>query len=132
MFFTASGVITIACLLYKRLFSWTRFETFVTALVVVCLVVWALSGPMWATVASSVAVFIAGFPQIRDSWREPNLKTGLIYIGYTLVNLSSFIAGKDWSVKERFYYGLTTIMVLTIAAASLRKELRLVVESWPD
>jgi hypothetical protein len=122
VFFTMSGFMTFGCLLYKRLFIWTSFETKVAALVAVCLVVWAMSGPMWATVASTIAVFISGFPQMRDSWRHPDLKTGLIYVGFTAVNLSSFFAGKDWSIKERFYYGVCSVLVIIIALVSLLRK----------
>ena len=117
----ACGTLVILSLVYKRLFRWTRFETFVLILVLVCLFVWSLSGSRWATIASTMAVCISGGPQIRDSWRTPDWTTGLIYTGYMLASSLSFLGGKSWTVEERFYPGMMALLSLVIASASFRK-----------
>lgn len=120
VFYCICGTIVTLSLVYKRLFSWTRFESFVLGLVIICLVVWSLSGSRWATIASTIAVCISGAPQIRDSWRTPDRTTGLIYVGYILANGLSFFGGKTWTIEERFYPGMMALLCLTIATASFR------------
>jgi len=122
VFYCTCGTLVTLSLVYKRLFKWTRFETFVLSLVIVCLVVWSLSGSRWATIASTIAVCISGCPQIRDSWRTPDRTIGLIYIGYVLANSLSFFGGKIWTIEERFYPGMMALLCLVIATASFRKK----------
>lgn len=122
MFYCTCGILVILSLVYKRLFSWSKFESFVLGLVVICLVVWSLSGSRWATIASTIAICISGTPQIRDSWRTPDRTTGMIYMGYVLANSLSFFGGKAWTVEERFYPGMMVILCITIAWVSFRKK----------
>lgn len=118
--YNTCGLLVTSSLVYKKLFKWTRFETFVLALVIICLIIWSLSGPMWATIASTVAIFISGCPQIRESWQEPDRKTSLIYWGYTLANALSFFGGKAWTIEDTFYPGMMTLLCLVIALAAAR------------
>jgi len=122
VFYCTCGMLVSLSLVFKRLFTWTRFETFVLFLVIVCLVVWSLSGSRWATIASTIAVCISGAPQIRDSWRTPDRTTGLIYMGYVLANSLSFLGGTTWTIEERFYPGMMVLLCLTIATAAFRKK----------
>ena len=121
VWYVFGGSVTVGSLLYTKQFKWTKFETFCLFLIIICLAIWYESGARTATIASSIAVFIAGLPQIRDSWKEPDKGVGLIYAGYILVNFFSFLAGDDWSVKERFYPGLMVILCSLITAACFRK-----------
>ncbi len=124
VFYCTCGTIVTLSLVYKRLFSWTKFESFVLGLVTICLVVWSLSGSRWATIASTIATCISGAPQIRDSWRTPNRTTGMIYMGYVVANGLSFFGGKTWTIEERFYPGMTALLCLAIAMASFRKRVQ--------
>ena len=122
VFYCTCGTVVVLSLIYKRLFTWTQFETFILALVIVCLIIWGLSGPRWATIASTVAVCISGCPQVRDSWREPDRTTGLIYIGYTVTNSLSFFGGKAWTIEDRFYPGMMALLCITIATTAFRRK----------
>lgn len=115
------GTTVVVCLLYRKLFKWTRFESFVLILVILCLMIWSMSGPRWATIASTIAVWISGCPQIRDSWRKPDRMVGLIYMGYTIASGLSFLGGKSWSIEERFYPGMMTTLCGAIAIAAMRE-----------
>ncbi|HEY4511415.1 MAG TPA: hypothetical protein VJH55_01095 [Candidatus Paceibacterota bacterium] len=121
VFYCIGGSLVCASLLYTKQFKWTGFETFVLLLVFICLAVWAVSGPRWGTVASTLAVIISGAPQIKDSWRQPDRQTGYIYLGYILANAFSFWGGKAWTIEDRFYPGMCAILCAAIACASLRK-----------
>ncbi len=115
------GWIVIGTLIYKKQFKWTSFETFVLSLVVICLVIWYMSGSHWATIASTLAVVISGFPQIRDSWNTPDRTTGHIYMGYVFANGLSFLGGKAWTIEDKFYPGMMTLLCLAIGCAAYRK-----------
>lgn len=119
--YVIGGSLVTLCLIYKRLCKWTWFETLVLMLVVICLVIWKLSGPKWATIASTIAVCISACPQIRDSWKGPDKMTGLIYLGYAIVNSLSFFGGKTWTIAERFYPGMMVPFCFAVAFAALRK-----------
>ena len=116
------GSVVTLLLLIKQPFKWTWFETFVTFLVIICLIVWKLSGSKMATIASTLAVVISGFPQFLKSWQKPDKKTGCIYLGYTLANFLSFLGGQAWTIEERFYPGACVILCFSIALAALRRE----------
>ncbi len=122
VFYVIGGSFVIASLLYKKLFKWTWFEWLILALVIICLVVWKMSGSRTAIVASTLAVFIAGVPQIVESWRKPDKQTGYIYIGYVVANFLSLMGGKGWLIEERFYPGVCVILCGLIAAAALHRK----------
>ncbi len=107
--YTVGGSITALCILKSRNFNWTRFESFVTFLVIVCLVIWYHSGPRNATIASTLAMVIAGIPQTVASYRKPWETPILIFVGYFFANLLSTLGGKDWSIEEVFYPASATI-----------------------
>lgn len=112
---------TAFILICKKQFKWTRFETFVTFLVLVCIGFWYTSGPRWATISSSIAVVISGLPQIKDSWNKPDRTTGLIYIGYVFTNTLFFFSGKNWTIEDRFYPGMMVPLCIAIAFSALHK-----------
>ncbi len=119
--YVAGCTLVIASIVKSKNFGrWTSYETFVSIMVVGCCVAWALSGSWYATIFSTAGVVIAGLPQIRDSWRNPETSPVLIYIGYTVANSLSTIGGKSWTVEERLYSGACTILTLVVIGASLR------------
>lgn len=121
IFYCIGGTLVCVSLLYTKQFRWTRFETFVLSLVIACLVLWAMSGSRWATIASTLAVVISGAPQIKDFWLQPDKRTGYLYLGYVLANGFSFLGGKSWTIEERFYPGMCVLLCIAIAIAAFRK-----------
>lgn len=120
--YITGGTLVWISLLLKRQFKWGKKEWGTLSLVIVCLVVWYFSGSYWATIASTIAVCISAYPQYvesRDADRDPI--TGYIYAGYGVANTLFFLAGKDWSVEERFYAGMVIPLCVAIAWAALRK-----------
>jgi hypothetical protein len=115
------GTLVAISLIVKKQFTWTWFENLVLCLVAVCIVVWCLSGPRMATIASTLAVVISGIPQFKDSWQKPDRTTGFIYAGYILANGLFMFAGKTWTIEERFYPGCCVLLCTAIAVAALRK-----------
>lgn len=115
------GTAVSAALIYEKQFKWTWFETLVLFLVFVCLTIWAVSGSRMATIASTLAVAISGLPQLRDSWLKPDRQTGYIYLGYVFANGFSLLGGKAWTVEDRFYPGVCTVLCVLITIVAFRK-----------
>jgi hypothetical protein len=121
MYVLGCSVILISILIKDGIFIWTRFETYVGLLVLACIVGWIQSGPRFATIFSSVAMVIASFPQIVDSWKKPHEVPVFVYIGYFVVNLLSAIGGKSWTIEERFYPLMCVFICAIFVGFSLRK-----------
>ena len=115
-------VITVL-LLYKRQFEWSITETITSLLVVVCLIVWYSAGNKGAIVASSLAVVIAGIPQMAHTMRQPEHTPVPVYLMWTTANIISFAAGRDWSIEERFYAFCAMLLCLAILGIALLKQL---------
>ncbi len=111
----------LVAILRARTFSWTWFETLTSALVIVCIIIWAVSGDRAATIASAIAVAIASIPQLVDFWKKPREAPLLTYVAFTAANGISILAGKDWSVEERFYPTVCTIATTLFIFAAARK-----------
>jgi hypothetical protein len=123
-FYVLGGCLVCFCIVKSKTFTWSRWDSFVTFLVVVCMVVWSVSGLYPAIIASTLAVFIAGTPQIRDSWSNPWQDSVLTWFGFTVVNALWLIGGKEWSVPERFYPLVCTILTASIFLGAVQKYLR--------
>ena len=115
------GTAVSAALIYMRQFRWTWFENCVLAMVIVCLVAWYLTGSRITTIISTIAVAISGLPQLRDAWLRPDRQTAFIYLGYVFANGFSFLGGKAWTIEDRFYPGVCTILCAFITAVAFRK-----------
>lgn len=112
--------ITISLICTKQ-FKWTWFEWVILAMVCVCLYSWKKAGPTLATIFSTIAVVVSGFPQLKEFWNTPNWHAARIYWGFLVVNILYVLAGKDWSIEQRFYPICCVFLCLTLAiVASLK------------
>lgn len=101
--------------------TWTWFETMVAFLTIASMVIWYFSGGKIATIASTMAMLIAGIPQLIDAWEKPRDMPILVYFSYFIANCLSAAGGKGWAIQERFYPTSGAIFCLLIAALALRK-----------
>jgi hypothetical protein len=122
MCYVFGGTIVALSLLYMKQFKWTKVDTVTVVMVLACLLVWYFSGSKMAIVASSLAVFASGYPQWVDSRNLPNRHTCYLYLGYMVANFLSFLAGKEWTIADRFYFGVTTILSAEIARVSFPRK----------
>ena len=120
-FYVLGCIAVIASIIKARCVRWTRIETVTAIMVLVCIVVWYFVGNMWATIVSTLAVATAGIPQLIDTWRRPEESAPFTYVGFTVANLLTVVAGKDWSIAERFYPGVCTILTLAFVVLAFRK-----------
>lgn len=110
-----AGATTIATLLLlKKQFEWSLTETLTCLLVAICLLIWYQAGNVGAIIASSVAVVLAGIPQMAHSWRNPRDTPVISYATWLTANVLSFFAGKAWTIEERFYAACSVLLCLSI------------------
>ncbi len=119
-------IFIISCILRSGNYSWTKFETKISLVVAACcvawcVIVWGFDNPWLATVLSTIGVVAAGIPQLRDSWREPESSPLRTYVGFTVVNILSTMAGLSWTVEERLYPVSCAILCGAVVLASMRK-----------
>lgn len=119
--YVAGCTLIIICILKAKTFEWTWYETTTSALVLICLIGWSISGAYLATILSTTGVVLAGFAQLRDTINLPEKCPTLLYFGYTIANLLSIFGGKNWSVEERLYPASCFVLCLIIALLSLRR-----------
>src|SRR3989344_1859430 len=119
LMYTLGGTITVLCISRSGNFRWEWFDTLVAALVVLCIIIWAIVGPWYATIVSSRALLIAGLPQLKESVEEPWETPVPVYIGYTVANILSILGGKEWTVEERCYPVCAGIYCLAISILAL-------------
>lgn len=120
--FAIGSIVLTLLLLAKGRFAWGRFETVILLLVLGCLAVWKFSGPRTATVATTVAIFIAGLPGLIALWRNPQPAIARIWIGYTVANAMAFLGGSAWSIEERFAPGVFAVQTLALVYAGYREK----------
>ena len=110
-----AGTFSVAALLLlKRQYEWSRTETLTCVMVAACLIIWYNAGHTVALMASSVAVVIAGIPQMAHTWRSPRDTPIGVYGIWMASNILSLVAGKDWTIDERFYAGCGIVLCLSI------------------
>ena len=74
-----------------------------------------------ATIASSFAVAFASIPLLVDFWKKPKEAPIWTYVAFTVANGISILAGKDWSVKERFYPVVCTVLTALFVVVAARR-----------
>lgn len=115
----AVGSVTMALLLLVQgRFAWGRLETLILFLVLICFGVWIFSGPKWATIASTLAIIIAGVPGMIELCQNPQRTLAIIWSGFTVANLLALWGGASWTVEERFapaVFALQTLAFVIIA-----------------
>ncbi|GAB3904475.1 hypothetical protein [Mucilaginibacter boryungensis] len=122
----ALGAAIIAILLaLKKQVSWTWVETTTAILVIICLNVWYFTGAKEGIIASSLAMVIAGIPQVLDTYKNPGETPTIVYIIFLGANILSFIAGKEWTIEERFYSGCAILLCAVIVWFSLKNIFKL-------
>lgn len=120
-FYTIGCLAVIACLLKARSIVWGMLETIISVMVLICIVAWIKTGNDTAIVISSLALAIASSPQLVDAWKAPAKVPLLTYVGFTVANVLATLAGKDWSIAERFYPGIAALTTLAFVALAARK-----------
>ena len=107
--FVIGGVSMAVALLCQGRNSWGNFETVVALLVLACIVVWKISGPKMATIATTAGVCVAGIPGFVALRKNPDRTLGLIWLGNVLANALAFFGGTAMTVEQRLSPGVFTV-----------------------
>lgn len=105
----------------KKQISWSWIETMTAILVLICLVIWFVAGEKAGLIASSLAVVVASIPQMVATYKKPRTTPTAIYVVFLIAAILSFIAGKAWTIDQRFYSGCAVFLCSVIVVFSLRK-----------
>lgn len=120
--FTVGTLLVNIFLFAKKQFKWEGFDTIVTILVFVCIIIFYVSGPYGATIATTIALTVAGLPQVKSTWEEPEKTPTLPYFLFAITSLLSVIGAKEWSVPERLPQMSSVIFTTIIIILSLRRK----------
>ena len=116
------GSSTLALVLVvKRQVAWSWIENMTALLVLICLGVWYTVGEQLGIVASSLAVVMASIPQMAETYRAPQSTPVVPYFIFLGANILSFIAGRAWTIEERFYAGCSILLCVAIILLALRR-----------
>ncbi len=113
------GTSIAICIAKSHKPKWTLYETFISGLVGLCMIGWWISGPWLATIFSTLAVAVATIPLFGDVWREPKETPTMVYTGFAVADVFSIMAGRSWTVEERFYPIVALGLCITIVVLSL-------------
>lgn len=104
LMYATGGATTVTCILYAgNKPKWTGFETLITVLVIISIMVWRHTTNTAAVIATICALVISSVPQIVDTWQNPKATPTLLYLGMTISNLLAALGGKEFSVVEVGY-----------------------------
>jgi hypothetical protein len=119
--YIAGSIVISLCILQSAKFQWGAVEKICLALVIVSILLWTQAGPWYATIISTAGIAIATYPQLKDAILNPQTSPIEVYIGFTIVNALATAGGKAWTIEERLYPAVCTILCCLIVLFSLRK-----------
>jgi len=114
-------LITIVLLLKKR-FIWERTDTFILVLVLVCIFILIFSNSFAATIAGSLASFIAGIPDLKKILHNPKNISRLAAVLLISANVLAIISTNDLSFINIVYPISWASYWVTAIGLSLRKK----------
>jgi len=123
--FSVGSILMTVLLLRLGQFRWGRLEWMVLLLVLLCLLVWAATGPRGATIATTLAIITAGIPGLVELWRNPDPIAARVWAGFAVANLFALLGGESWSVAERLQPAAFMLQTLTMFFLGNRNRLKL-------
>ena len=121
--FSVGSILLSVMLLVRGQFKWGRLEWMVLVLVLFCLAAWAIAGPRWATITSTLAIIAAGIPGMVEIWRHPDEVAARVWAGFALANILALVGGEDWSVEQRLPSAAFTLQTLIMFIIGNRNRL---------
>ena len=119
--YATGSCIVVASIWKSKNYSWTWIETTCVCLACIAIVIWMFCGAWYATIVATIAVLIAGWPQLRDAYLRPWECSILFWVGFVTANGLSTIGGKAWSVEERLYPACCTLYCVALMLVTARK-----------
>lgn len=110
LMYSIGATTTTIVLIFKGRYGWTLFDTVVTILVIVCVILWLAKGDRWAIVSSTTASFIAALPFLYMTWKNPSMSPITPNTLFLSANLLGFIAARKWTLQDRLYLGSNVVV----------------------
>ena len=111
----------LVAILRTRTLTWSWRETATSGFVVLSIIIWLFVSNEMATIVSTAGVVAAGLPQLYDIWKKPAGAPVLTYVGFTVANVLSTMAGQSWSVQERLFGSSCTVLTVVFVIVGARK-----------
>lgn len=114
-------VATILLLIYGEK-KWTKFDTRCFLLATAGMLVWVISGPAAAQIASLVSLMVAGVPTIKNAWDNPRNESKLTWGTFALGFALTVVAVSNWANITDWIQPVTsTAFNLTVFVLTLRR-----------
>ena len=110
LIYTIGATSTAILLLVKGKYGWSQFDFIIAGLTALCVILWLRAGARKALILSVVAAGIAGIPFVVMTWKDPASSPVLGNAGFLLTNLLSLAAAKAWTLEDRLFSAVNTIL----------------------
>ncbi|MFA6324989.1 MAG: hypothetical protein WCX46_02055 [Candidatus Paceibacterota bacterium] len=118
LFYAIGSFITAGVLLYKKIYSWTWWDTIITVIVLICIFIWIEAGDYTAIIVGIIASTISFIPQIRDTNEKPHETPFIFYffflLGDSLCFIGEFVGGNEFTVKGSLFSFTEILLSLII------------------
>ncbi|MCX6753028.1 MAG: hypothetical protein NTW62_01615 [Candidatus Nomurabacteria bacterium] len=120
--FTFGTLIVTLLLVFKKQFSWGKFESCVSLLVAICAWIYLSNDNAYVTTFSTViALNIAAIPQIIDTLKRPHLTSTTANFLFATSSLLSISIAEKWTMKDLLPQINAMVFCSLIAVLSMRK-----------
>jgi hypothetical protein len=117
-----AGIAGLFLLLRSNKYKYNATDIWTLVLVLVCIFIWSFVGNEQGIIASCAAMFIAAWPQIKHTFKEPEKTPASVWAIWNLANFLSFIAGNGWTIKERLFPGVALFVSIVVSSILLIKK----------
>ncbi len=120
--FSVGSFIMSLILFYQKKIKWTKLETVIISLVIICIYLFKSSGPYWALIFGIISESIIGVYLIIQTWQRPKVKYNFTaYIIFLIVSILATINAEDWSIPKVGYPLCETILNIIIIMPLIKK-----------
>ncbi len=113
--FSVGSFIMSIILFYQKRIKWTKLETLIICLVIICIIMFKTSGPYWALIFGIISECVVGIYLIIKTWQRPKVKYNFTaYIIFLIVSILATINAKDWTIPSVGYPVCETILNIII------------------
>lgn len=76
------------------------YEKIIIFFIIICLIIWILSGNQVTTIVSNTLAIMAGAFEAKKLWKNPDKKSTLVWVIFLIGATITFFAGKGWDLNS--------------------------------
>lgn len=118
--YTVGSILVIIIILSRGEWHFGLIEAIATAGVFLAILIWKISGPKLAVIASTLAMTVAGIPAMYDAFLSPDPGSWWLWGGIALSCILSCYGAKGWTIEDRFFPCSSLIFNLSMLILVLR------------